>query len=102
VSALPLGMALPYTESGFLPRLYVSPLEWGKTTMTRIKLSLKLGILAGIIWGLLFTSYYSMLPNFEFAWKSASLCFALMVIIILALPYLYNAFKKAYYEGKNK
>jgi hypothetical protein len=70
--------------------------------MTRTKLSLKLGILAGIIWSLLFTSYYSMLPNFEFAWKSATLCFIILVIVILALPYLYNAFKKAYHEGKNK
>jgi hypothetical protein len=70
--------------------------------MTRTKLSLKLGILAGITWGLLFTSYYSMLPNFEFAWKSATLCFAILVIVILAFPYLYNAFKKAYKEGKEK
>lgn len=70
--------------------------------MTRIKLSLKLGILGGIIWGLIFTSYYSMLPNFEFAWKSASLCFAVLIIVILALPYVYNAFKEAYREGKNK
>jgi high-affinity K+ transport system ATPase subunit B len=68
----------------------------------RWKLSIKLGILGGIIWGLIFTAYYSMLPNFEFAWKSASLCFAILVIVILALPTLYNAFKEAYREGRNK
>jgi len=68
----------------------------------RTKLSIRLGVLAGIIWGLLFTSYYSMLPNFEFAWKSATLCFIILVIVILTLPYLYNAFKKAYKEGKEK
>jgi high-affinity K+ transport system ATPase subunit B len=78
----------------------------GEAIMTsqsiRWRLSLKLGILGGIIWGLIFTAYYSMLPNFEFAWKSASLCFAILVIVILALPSLYNAFKEAYREGKNK
>lgn len=71
--------------------------------MTRIKLSLRLGIVGGIIWGLLFTAYYSMLPylmidqakRFEFAWKSASICFVALIIIILALPYIINAFKNA-------
>jgi len=74
--------------------------------MTRIKLSLKLGITGGIIWGLLFIAYYSMLPyitisqekRFAFAWQSATLCFILMIIIILALPYIYDAFK----NGVNK
>lgn len=69
--------------------------------MTRVKLSIRLGIVGGIIWGLLFTAYYSMLPyimisqekRFEFAWKSASVCFAALIIIILALPYIYNAMK---------
>lgn len=78
--------------------------------MTRVKLSLRLGTVGGIIWGLLFTAYYSMLPyinvlqtkRFEFAWKSASICFAALIIIILALPYIYNAFKEAYQERKNK
>ena len=68
--------------------------------MTRIKLSLKLGVLGGVIWGLIFTAYYSMLPNFEFAWKSATICFISMVIIILSLPYIYKAFKEAYLEGR--
>lgn len=74
--------------------------------MTRIKLSLKLGITGGIIWGLLFTAYYSMLPyitisqekRFTFAWQSATICFITLVIIILALPHLYNAMK----NGANK
>jgi hypothetical protein len=74
--------------------------------MTRTKLSLKLGITGGIIWGLLFTAYYSMLPyitisqsqRFTFAWQSATVCFILMVIIILALPHLYNTMKR----GANK
>jgi len=69
--------------------------------MTRIKLSLRLGTVGGIIWGLLFTAYYSMLPylmisqakRFEFAWKSASICFAALIILILALPYVIEAFK---------
>lgn len=74
--------------------------------MTRIKLSLRLGTVGGIIWGLLFTSYYTMLPylmisqakRFEFAWKSASICFVALVIIILALPYIYNAMKNGAQE----
>jgi len=69
--------------------------------MTRIKLSIRLGAVGGIIWGLLFTAYYSMLPylmisqakRFEFAWKSASICFAALIILILALPYVIEAFK---------
>jgi hypothetical protein len=75
--------------------------ECGETSMTRIKLSLRLGTVGGIIWGLLFTAYYSMLPylmisqakRFEFAWKSASICFAALIILILALPYVIEAFK---------
>lgn len=79
--------------------------------MTRVKLSLRLGIVGGIIWGLLFTAYYTMLPyimipqakRFEFAWKSASICFVALIIIITGLPLLINAFKEAYQEGrKNK
>lgn len=70
--------------------------------MTRTKLSIRLGAVGGIIWGLLFTSYYTMLPylmisqekRFEFAWKSASICFAALIILILALPYIWNAIKK--------
>lgn len=69
--------------------------------MTRTKLSLRLGTVGGIIWGLLFTAYYSMLPylmisqtkRFEFAWKSASICFVALVIIIMTLPYIYEAMK---------
>ena len=71
--------------------------------MTRIKLSLRLGIVGGIIWGLLFTAYYSMLPylmisqakRFTFAWQSASICFVALLIIILGLPYLIQSFKNA-------
>lgn len=74
--------------------------------MTRIKLSLRLGIVGGIIWGLLFTAYYGMLPyitisqekRFAFAWQSASICFVALIIIILGLPHLYKAMK----EGVNK
>lgn len=74
--------------------------------MTRIKLSLRLGIVGGIIWGLLFASYYSMLPylmisqekRFAFAWQSASICFIALIIIVLGLPYLYKAMK----EGARK
>jgi hypothetical protein len=70
--------------------------------MTRIKLSLRLGIVGGIIWGLLFTAYYGMLPyitisqekHFAFAWQSATICFIALLIIILGLPPLYKAMKK--------
>lgn len=69
--------------------------------MTRIKLSLRLGIVGGIIWGLIFTAYYTMLPyitidqtkRFTFAWQSASICFVALIIIIFALPYIYDAIK---------
>jgi ABC-type antimicrobial peptide transport system permease subunit len=78
--------------------------------MTRIKLSLRLGIVGGIIWGLLFTAYYQMLPyitisqakRFTFAWQSATICFVALIIIILGLPILVKEFKKAYKEGKEK
>ena len=69
--------------------------QYSDTPQTRVKLSVKLGILGGIIWGFMFTAYYSMLPNFEFAWKSATLCFVIMTVIILSLPHVYNAFKHA-------
>lgn len=70
--------------------------------MTRIKLSLRLGIVGGIIWGLLFTAYYGMLPyinisqekRFAFAWQSATLCFIALVIVILTLPLIYDKIKK--------
>jgi len=70
--------------------------------MTRIKLSLRLGIAGGIIWGLLFSAYYGMLPyitisqekRFSFAWQSATICFAALVIIILGLPYFYKMVRK--------
>jgi len=69
--------------------------------MTRTKLSIRLGTVGGIIWSLLFAAYYSMLPylmisqekRFEFAWKSASICFVALIIIIFALPYIYDAIK---------
>ena len=74
--------------------------------MTRIKLSLRLGIAGGIIWGLIFSAYYGMLPyitisqekRFTFAWQSATICFVALVIIILGLPPLYKAVK----EGARK
>lgn len=70
--------------------------------MTRLKLSLRLGAVGGIIWGLLFTAYYGMLPyinisqakRFAFAWQSASICFVTLVIVILALPYIYAKIKE--------
>jgi hypothetical protein len=91
-----------------MSRLPITPLEWGETNMTRIKLSIRLGAVGGIIWGLLFTSYYTMLPylmisqekRFEFAWKSASICFAALIIIIFSLPYVINEFKKAAKERR--
>ncbi len=78
--------------------------------MTRIKLSLRLGIVGGVIWSFLFTAYYSMLPylmisqekRFTFAWQSASICFVALIVIAFGLPLLINAFKEAYQERKNR
>jgi hypothetical protein len=71
--------------------------------MTRIKLSLRLGIVGGIIWGLLFTSYYAMLPyvtisqdkKFVFAAESASICFVTLLALIFIWPLIYKEFKGA-------
>jgi hypothetical protein len=78
--------------------------------MTRVKLSLRLGVVGGIIWGLIFSAYYTMLPyitisqekRFTFAWQSASLCFISVVVAIIGLPYVINALKEAYHEKKEK
>ena len=110
VSTLPLGVEIKNRESGGMSRLSIAVVEWGEAEMTRIKLSLRLGAVGGIIWGLLFTSYYSMLPylmisqekRFEFAWKSASICFVALMIVILGLPYIINAFKNARKERLDK
>jgi len=102
VPALPLELEIPNTKSCRVSRLSITPLEWRKTTMTRIKLSLRLGIVGGIIWGLLFSAYYGMLPyitisqekRFAFAWQSATICFVTVVIVILGLPYFYKMVRK--------
>lgn len=109
VQAVPLGMETTKTRSGFLPRLQKQIMEGDKTIMTRVKLSIRLGVVGGIIWGLLFTAYYTMLPyitipqdkRFLFAVESASLCFTIMIIVILALPYLYKALKEAKYKNED-
>lgn len=68
----------------------------------RTKLSIKAGVLAGIIWGLFFTSYYSMLPNAKFAYISSTMCFVTLIIFVFAWPPLVRAFKKAAEEGRIK
>ena len=103
VPALPLGLEIKNRKPRGLSRLSIAFVEWGETKMTRVKLSLRLGIVGGIIWGLLFTAYYSMLPylmisqekRFTFAWQSASICFVALIIVVIGLPYLINAFKNA-------
>jgi hypothetical protein len=104
VPTLSLGVAPEEEGSGRVSGLPVETLEkWGEATMTRVKLSLRLGIVGGIIWGLIFTAYYAMLPymtisqekRFTFAWESASICFITLVIFILALPYIYKEIKGA-------
>lgn len=70
--------------------------------MIRIKLSLKLGILSGVIWGFFFAAYYSMLPSFEFAVKSASICFVSLVIVGLGLPIFIKAMKKGKETDKDR
>jgi hypothetical protein len=59
----------------------------------RVGLSLKLGIFGGVIWGLIFTAYYSMLPDFKFASESATICFVLLVVVILSLPIIRDAIR---------
>jgi predicted Co/Zn/Cd cation transporter (cation efflux family) len=68
----------------------------------RIKLSIKMGVLAGIIWGLFFTSYYSMLPDTEFAFISSTMCFVALILFIFAWPHLVKSFKDAAEEGRIK
>ena len=69
---------------------------------TRTKLSLRLGILAGIIWGLFLAAYYTMLPDPRFAIICASFCFVALVIFIFTWPHLIRAFKTASKEGKKE
>ena len=66
----------------------------------RIGLSIILGVLGGIIWGLMFTAYYSMLPNYKFAMIAATVCFVVITIFFLALPRIIKAFKEAAEERK--
>ena len=68
----------------------------------RTKLSLRLGILAGIIWGLFLSAYYTMLPDPRFAIICASFCFVALVIFIFTWPHLIRAFKTASKEGKKE
>lgn len=69
---------------------------------TRVGLSIRLGAMGGFIWGLFFTAYYSMLPNFKFALYASSACFVIIVVFLLSLPSLIKAFKEAAEEGKRK
>lgn len=69
---------------------------------TRTKLSLRLGILAGIIWGLFLSAYYTMVPNAKFAILCASICFVALVAFVFAWPYIIKSFKEAAEEGKRK
>ncbi len=69
-------------------------------TAHRIGLSIRLGAMGGIIWGLFFTAYYSMLPNFKFAMYASTLCFIAIVVFLLSLPTLVKAFKEAAEEGR--
>lgn len=69
---------------------------------TRVGLSIRLGAMGGFIWGLFFTAYYSMLPNYKFALFASTLCFVTVVVFLLALPLIVKSFKKAAEEGKMK
>ena len=68
----------------------------------RIKLSIRMGVLAGIIWGLFFTAYYSMLPSAKFAYLSATFCFVSLIVFIFVWPLLVKAFREAMEEGRLK
>jgi thiamine transporter ThiT len=68
----------------------------------RVGLSIRLGVLGGIIWGLMFTAYYSMLPNYKFAVFAATVCFVVVTIFFLGLPTLIKHFKDAAEERRNE
>jgi len=67
----------------------------------RTKLSLRVGILAGIIWGLFLSAYYAMLPDPKFAILCASICFVSLIIFLLIWPRIIKAFKDAAAERSN-
>ena len=67
---------------------------------TRTGLSIKLGLLAGIIWGLFLSAYYTIYPNPKFAVICATLCFVSLVIFVFVWPRIVKAFKDAAEEGK--
>jgi thiamine transporter ThiT len=68
--------------------------------LTRTKLSLRVGILAGIIWGLFLSAYYAMLPNPKFAIICATVCFVALVIFLIMWPRIIKAFKDAAEERR--
>ena len=68
----------------------------------RTKLSIKAGILAGIIWGLFLSAYYTMFPNAKFAIICASVCFIALVAFVFAWPHIVRAFKEAAKEARLK
>jgi hypothetical protein len=68
----------------------------------RTKLSLRVGILAGIIWGLFLSAYYAMLPDSKFAILCASICFVSLIIFLLLWPRIIKAFKDAAAERSAK
>jgi hypothetical protein len=68
----------------------------------RTKLSLRVGILAGIIWGLFLSAYYAMLPDPKFAILCASICFVSLIIFLLLWPRIIKAFKDAAAERSAK
>ena len=68
----------------------------------RVGLSLKLGMLGGIIWGIFFAAYYSMLPSYLFAAIASSVCFVTIIAFFLSLPLIIQAFKDAARERKEE
>ena len=52
--------------------------------------------------GLMFTAYYSMLPNYKFAVFAATVCFVVVTIFFLGLPTLIKYFKDAAEERRNE
>jgi hypothetical protein len=97
-----------------MSRLFITPLEWSKamsargdclilpSSPTRVGLSIRLGAMGGFIWGIFFTAYYSMLPNFKFAVYASSVCFVTIVIVLLALPSILKIIKECIKEGMEK
>ena len=68
----------------------------------RVGLSIRLGVMGGFIWGIFFAAYYSMLPSYKFALCASTLCFVVIVAVLLLLPSIITNFKNMIKEETKK